>query len=62
MPEVAVEGIQLALALVVLEEAALEAQEPMRLLLAQQIPEVEAVAVATQARLVETAVQAAPVS
>ena len=62
MPEVVAEVIQLALALVVLEEEALEAQEPMRLLLAQQIPEVEVVAVATQARLVETAVQAAPVS
>lgn len=62
MPEVAVEGIRLALALVVLGEEALEAQEPMRLLLAQQIPEVEVVAVATQARLVETVVQAAPVS
>jgi hypothetical protein len=62
MLEAVAEDIRLALALVVLEEAALEAQEPMRLLLAQQIPEVEAVAVATQARLVETVVQAAPVS
>jgi hypothetical protein len=52
---------QLAQVLVVQEEVALEAQEPMRLLLAQQIPEAEAVAVAIQVRLVETVARAAQV-